>query len=102
LLIGGGRRIIFARKGILDAEVMVKGAGPETGVKTSAGEHGTEGIADGLVCSLDRAILVRTVCAGGADSIAVFFEKSTDLWIVIEFSSLIERDIFIRDVRGVA
>jgi hypothetical protein len=98
----GRRGVGFAGESIFDAQVVMEGIGPKTGIKGSTGEHGTEGVSDRLVGSFYRTILVRTVGAGGSNGIAKFLEQRSDLGVLVEFPSLVQVDILVGDAGGVS
>ena len=93
--------IVLARKGILDAQVVMEGIGPKAGVKASTREHSVESITNGLIGAFDRSILVGTVGSSSANGIAKLLKKGANFWIVVKFPALVEIDVLIGDARGV-
>ena len=45
---------------------------------------------------LNRTILVRSICTGNTNVIAISLEESSNFRIAIQFSSLVKNDIFVR------
>jgi hypothetical protein len=95
------RAIAFGGKAVFDADVVVKGEGPKTGTKSRTSEHGTEGIANGLVSPFNGSVLMGRVGASGVDGVIKFFKKRDDEGVAIEFPSLVEDSIFVVNVRRV-
>ena len=77
------------RKRVLDAEVMVKGVGPELDGEIGTMEHSAESISNGKISTFDGTALIRRVGTGGVDAIAKLTEELLDLGIAIKFPSLI-------------
>jgi hypothetical protein len=96
----GRGSIAFARKCILDANVVVEGVGPKTGIKMGSQKHGAKSITDGLMSAFAGTILMRRVSAGGMDGIMKFFEEGANFGIVVELASLVKNDVFVINVRG--
>ncbi len=75
-----GRRclILGGREGITEAEVMMEGIRPKTGIEICTKEHGAESISNRKVGTLHRAILMRGVSTSWSNSITVALEKGSD------------------------
>jgi hypothetical protein len=85
--------IIFAGERIFDPKVVVKGMWPKSWFQARTSEHGTKGVANGLVCALDRTILMGTVGTGGLDLMTKLGKESPDLGVLIQFTTLVKVDI---------
>jgi hypothetical protein len=80
---------------------VVESKGPKTRAKGRASEHGTKSIANGLVGSFNRTILVGGVSTSRVDSIVKFFKERDNERIFVEFTTLVKDNIFVVDIRGV-
>jgi hypothetical protein len=91
----GRRGIIFTRKSIFNAQMIVESIGPEARVEASASQHGAESIADGLMRTLNRTILVGAISASSTDFISKFGKESADFGVLKKFPSLVKIHILI-------
>jgi hypothetical protein len=101
-LFKGRKSVGFAWESVFDAEVMMEHKWPEKSIETSTREHDMKGITNGLVGSFDASILMRTIRASGANTIAKLFEHRIDFRILVEFSALVEVDILVGNARRIA
>ena len=74
---------------------VVEGVGPELDSKVGASKEGSNGIREGSVSSLDRAILERGFSSSGSDFVSLGCEEISDSRIVIKLSALIKMDILV-------
>jgi hypothetical protein len=81
--------LILERKRIFDSKVGMEGIGPETSVKISANQHGTESITNGLMGLFDGTILVQAVGTGRAYGVAMTLKQSANFLIVVKFAALV-------------
>jgi hypothetical protein len=96
----GRRCLILGGEGITEAEVMMEGIRPETGIEICTEEHGTKSIGNRKVGTLHRAILMRGVGTSGSNSIAVALEEGSNLGVAIQFTALVHVDVFMGTRRG--
>jgi hypothetical protein len=88
-------------EGILNTEKHQESIRPKTSVKIGTGEHRTKGVAKGLMGTFDRAVLMRATGTGGLDVIAKFLEEFAELGVMKQFTTLVNHDIFVGDVKNI-
>jgi hypothetical protein len=95
----GRAGLIFEGEGVFDAKVAMESIGPESCVKVGTSEHGgAKSIANGLVRTLDRTVLVRTIRACGENVVTVALEESTNFVVVVKFATLVKVDVLAGDL----
>jgi hypothetical protein len=81
---------------------VIESEGPKTRREGGTKKHGTKGVTNGLVSTLNRAILMGRIGARGIDGVVKFLEESDDNRIVVQLTALIKDDIFVFDIRRMA
>jgi hypothetical protein len=90
-----GNFLIAGRGGVADPETMVECIRPELDGKVRADEKRAYGVSDGAVSAFDGAVLVGCVGASGVDIVSELFEKCRDFRVVIQFTTLVEENVFV-------
>ena len=74
---------------------MVECIGPELDSKVCTSEEGSNRFREGLVSTFNRVILERSFSTSGLDFIPFGSEEVLNLWIVIEFTALVQVNILV-------
>ena len=64
-------------------------------------KHSANSVGDGAMATFHRTILVGCIGASRTDIVVVLIEYLANLGVVIQFPSLIEKDVLLRDLRRV-
>ena len=76
--------------------MMMEGVRPELDGELSANEEGTNGIGDSQMSTFNRSILIGSVGTSRTNLKTMATKKGSNLRIVVEFTALIQVDIFSR------
>ena len=87
------------RKRVTNLDPVLESIVPEMDLKASTSVQGADSICDGYVCTLDRTILMRSFGTSGVESATKLRKEGTNLRIGIDFTALVEMDIFVRASR---
>ena len=87
---------------IVKADVVIECIGPEVRLEVGTGKHSAEGVADCLVRSLTRSILVRRIWSGEFDRVTEIYKGAVDVSAFTEFASAIHANIFVGTLRSIA
>ena len=92
--------VIFAMQGILDWQKMIKSVGPKTRFKIGAGQKSKQSIAINCLMSVFHwTVLMRRIRTNGTNIVPEFFEKGTDLWVVKKFTTLVQVNVLVLELR---
>jgi hypothetical protein len=83
---------------IVEAEVVMEGIRPESDRKIGTAKHGTKSIANGLMGTFTRTILVRRVGGSRFDAIASMFEEINHFTTATKITTKVKADIFVRRI----
>jgi hypothetical protein len=97
----GGGIVVATRQSIIVSQVSMEGIRPKFGIKTSAGKHVTESIADGLMGTLNWSILMRAVGTSSVDVIFMALEETMHLRIAVKLTTLVKKNLLSRDIGSV-
>ena len=86
--------------GVVDPNVVVKGIGPERRGKISASKHGANGVTNGVMGALNRAVLVRVSRGSELNGVTGSFEQIKDVVTFTKVATRVKADILIFDLTG--
>jgi hypothetical protein len=76
--------------------------GPKTRIKIGTRQEGTQGVADGLMSAFNRTGLMGRIGASRINIVSKFLKESTDLWVVVKFTTLIHVNALVGNLWRVA
>ena len=86
---------------VVEADEVVERIRPKTGAQVGTGQHGTKGIADGLVWTFGRAVLAGGVGAGQLDLVTKVVEGHVNLAAFSKLTTTVHAHILIGAVGSI-